>query len=94
MRHWTKDEDDALVFQCTRNAHCLKKAFENTSRIIGRSKTACAQRWYSYVSKDPETAVCFATISQKGVNKNRKNALGDGRNKLGWWKKVLKVLGF
>lgn len=98
VQKWSEEEDRILLNQIKANATNLAKAFRKTSDILkNRSVSACAQRWYATLSKNPNTGVCLVTIGHKTVNKNRKNissVSGITETKTdSWWKKFLKMIG-
>lgn len=71
-KKWTKIEEDILIEQVQKNVHNLKKAFESTSELTGRSKKACELHWYTSILKKKNPEVCFVTISRKSNSVNRK----------------------
>lgn len=71
-KKWTKIEEDILIEQVQKNVHNLKKAFESTSELTGRSLKACELHWYSSILKKKNPEICFVTISKKSSNVNRK----------------------
>lgn len=94
-RQWTAEEDRVLTDQVTRSAHNLAEAFRKTARLTNRSYSACRQRWYDVLSKEP--TVCYTTIGYKTRNINRKvvsQKTSDNTEKttVSWWRKILSLL--
>lgn len=89
-KRWTAAEDTQVVSQVRKSPTNLKHAFEEAARETGRSKGACANRWYTKLSKDKENA-CFITISGKHQSLNRKNGKGTACTQ-NLFTKVLKLL--
>ena len=90
-KRWTSTEDTQVVDQVRKSPTNLKQAFKEAARVIGRSETACSNRWYTVLSKDKANA-CFITISGKHKSLNRKNGKGTACNQ-SLFTRVLKLLG-
>lgn len=89
-RRWTEEEDDRLFRQVKQFPQNLHKCFKIVAEVTGRTPNAVAYRWYTHVSKNPKY-ICFFMVSQKNVNKNRKNC-GGALLKYPLWRKILKLL--
>ena len=75
-RRWTSAEDRILIKAIKKYPDNLRKAFESVANKTGRSKSACAIRWYKYTSKSYSKDVnnaCFAVYSANKYAINRKN---------------------
>lgn len=73
---WTSDEDSTLIAQVRAYPQNLRQAFQNASEKLGRTKSACAQRWYTKLShsyKENPKNICFTMFSKKHYGVNRKN---------------------
>lgn len=76
IKKWTQAEDKEIIKAIKRKPENLHAAFLAVSRKIGRSKSACAQRWYTYISKSnlsDVSNICFAICSRNKYAVNRKN---------------------
>ena len=71
-KKWTAAEDTLLVGLVRKSPTNLRQAFIETARVIKRSESACAARWYTKLSKDKSNA-CFVTVSASHQTFNRKN---------------------
>lgn len=91
-RRWTPEEDSRLVNQVRAFPQNLNKCFMIVSEMTGRTKMACATRWYTVLSKKPENAAFF-TVSQHSKILNRKNGKGERSNKT-IFNRILRILGF
>lgn len=92
---WTEKEDAILAEQIELHPNCKQEAFEETSKLTGRTVHSCAQRWYDYVSLQKK--VFFATVSRTQSVTNRNKAtrrVPAKKRNASWWEKVLKLLGF
>lgn len=75
MRKWTTEEDNRLLRQIEAFPQNLSRCFIIVADEIGRTPTACAARWYTYLSKRPDVTL-YATISKHNLSRNRKNSQG------------------
>ena len=91
-KRWTIEEDRRLLQQIRVFPQNLNKCFIIVSEVIGRSPGACANRWYTKLSKDPANAV-FLTVSSKHKIMNRKNGKGV-RSSSSLFRRILKLLKF
>lgn len=92
-RYWTKDEDKALIRAIKKNPENLAKAFMTVSGKLGRTRAACATRWYTVVSKYYRQDVndaCFAIFSRNKLAINRKTLKEElpAEKRKSWWKKI------
>jgi hypothetical protein len=74
-KRWTPQEDRRLLEQIKVFPQNLSKCFTIVSEVIDRSPSACANRWYTVLSKDPANAA-FLTVSSRHKILNRKNGEG------------------
>lgn len=91
-KRWTPEEDSRLVNQVRAFPQNLNKCFTIVSELTGRSKTACAARWYGILSKRTENAAFF-TVSQHSKLLNRKNGAGE-RSTESIFKRIMRILKF
>ena len=90
LKRWTEAEDRRLLQQIRVFPQNLNKCFLIVSEVIGRSPGACANRWYTKLSKDPANAM-FLTVSSHHKILNRKN--GEGiRSTRSVFRRILKLL--
>lgn len=92
VKRWTEEEDKRLLQQIRVFPQNLNKCFLIVSEVIGRSPGACANRWYTKLSKDPANAV-FLTVSSRHKIMNRKNGKGV-RSTPSLFQRILKLLKF
>ena len=92
VKRWTPEEDKRLLQQIRVFPQNLNKCFLIVSEVIGRSPGACANRWYTKLSKDPANAV-FLTVSSRHKIMNRKNGKGM-RSTPSLFQRILKLLKF
>lgn len=90
MRRWTNEEDQRLLRQVRAFPQNLHKCFLIVSEEIGRTESAVSGRWYTVLSKKPES-LCFFTASPKHVSKNRKNGMGVETNG-NIWRRLMAVI--
>ena len=88
---WTQQEEEALLKNVEKHVFNLNKAFSQTSKEIQRTPTACAARWYTKLSKDPNNPL-FITVSEKHKIVNRKNGKGESCSK-NIFQRILRLLG-
>ena len=88
---WTAQEEERLIANVENHVLCLTKAFEITSKEIGRTPGAVSGHWYQKTSMKCGRTL-FATVSGKHVAVNRKNSNGNPLS-LPLYKRVLKILG-
>lgn len=96
IRRWTPQEDRTLIKQIELHPNSRKAAFEATARLLDRTVSGVANRWYTIVSLRTDT-LCFATVSKTQQVNNRSRATRKAPAKKrteNWWKKVMKLLGF
>ncbi len=74
-KKWTASEDDILLQQVRQYPSNLTRCFIAVSNTLGRSPSSIANRWYTVVSKKPDST-CFFTASQEQISINRKNGIG------------------
>jgi hypothetical protein len=74
-KRWTTTEDNVVVDQVRQSPTNLTQAFERATREIDRTASACANHWYTVLSKD-KANTCFVTVSGKHSSINRKNGKG------------------
>ena len=74
-KKWTASEDEILLQQVCQCPSNLTRCFLAVSSHLRRSPSAVAGRWYTVVSKKPDS-ICFFTASQKQISINRKNGVG------------------
>lgn len=89
-RKWTEEEDSILLQQVKRQPQNLRRSFLAVSERTGRSQQAVSNRWYTVVSKKPDS-VCFFTASPKHVSRNRKNGVGVESNR-NIWQRLMSVI--
>lgn len=89
-RKWTEEEDSILLSQVKRQPQNLSRSFLAVSERTGRSQQAVSNRWYTVVSKKPDS-VCFFTASPKHVSRNRKNGVGVESN-INIWQRLMSVI--
>lgn len=90
VKRWTPEEDKRLLQQIRVFPNNLQKCFIIVSEVTGRSPGACANRWYTKLSKDPDNAM-FLTVSSHHKILNRKN--GEGmRSTRSVFQRILKLL--
>jgi hypothetical protein len=92
VKRWTPEEDRRLLQQIRVFPQNLHKCFLIVSEVTGRTPGACANRWYTKLSKDPANAV-FLTVSSRHKVMNRKNGKGV-RSTPGLFQRILKLLKF
>jgi len=92
VKRWTIEEDRRLLQQIRVFPQNLHKCFLIVSEVTGRTPGACANRWYTKLSKDPANAV-FLTVSSRHKVMNRKNGKGV-RSTPGLFQRILKLLKF
>lgn len=83
VRRWTGREEDRLLRQVRNYPQNLNWCFTMVADEIGRTPGACANHWYTVLSKREEN-LCFFTASSKHVSKNRKNGMGTESNSSIW----------
>ena len=88
---WTDSEEQILIKNVEKHVLCLTKAFDLTSKEIGRSPGAVSGHWYQRTSVKCGRTL-FATVSGKHVAVNRKNSKGEPL-KLSIYKRILQILG-
>lgn len=75
-QRWLPEEDSILITKVKANPQNLNFAFIQANEILDRSVGACANRWYTVLSKkykeNPDN-VCFAIFSRERQGINRKN---------------------
>lgn len=91
-RRWTTQEDRRLLEQIRVFPQNLSKCFTIVSEVIDRSPNACANRWYTVLSKDPDNAA-FLTVSSRHKILNRKNGEGT-RCSPNIFQRILRILRF
>lgn len=74
-KKWTASEDEILLQQVRQYPSNFTRCFLAVSDYIGRSPSSVANRWYTVVSKKPDST-CFFTASQEQISINRKNGIG------------------
>lgn len=89
-KRWTTAEDSIVVDQVRKSPTNLTQAFKTAARETGRTASACANRWYTVLSKD-KANTCFVTVSGKHSSINRKNGKGVPCTK-NIFTKILKLL--
>lgn len=89
-KRWTTTEDSIVVDQVRQSPTNLTQAFKRAARETGRTASACANRWYTVLSKD-KANTCFVTVSGKHSSINRKNGRGVPCTK-NIFTKILKLL--
>lgn len=75
IKRWSKKEDKEILKAIKKSPDNLNKAFIMVANKTGRSKHACAQRWYMHVSKSnlaDVSNICFAIVSRNKYAVNRK----------------------
>ena len=92
VKRWTPEEDRRLLQQIRVFPQNLHKCFLIVSEVTGRTPGACANRWYTKLSKDPANAV-FLTVSSRHKVMNRKNGKGV-RSTPSLFQRILKLLKF
>ena len=88
---WTQNEEDRLIENIKKDVANLSKAFQQTSKEIGRTPLACSAHWYANTSIKSGHCL-FITMSGKHVAINRKNGKGQ-KSSLPLYKKVLALFG-
>lgn len=88
---WTAQEEERLIANVEKHVLCLTKAFEITSKEIGRTPAAVSGHWYQRTSINCGRTL-FMTASGKSVAVNRKNSKGIPL-KLSLYKRLLSILG-
>lgn len=83
IKKWTEEEDECLLQQVKAFPQNLTRCFLAVSEVTGRSQCAVANRWYTVVSRKPNST-CFFTASPKHVSRNRKNGKGVESNRSIW----------
>ena len=94
-QRWIQEEEQVLIHAVKQNPHNLNEAFKKASNELGRSKTACALRWYLTISPKSNPAkngIIFMSISDSFVLQNRKCSKIIIPEKITIWKKLLKFL--
>lgn len=89
-RKWTEEEASILLSQVKRQPQNLRRCFLAVSERTGRTQQAVSNRWYTVVSKKPDS-VCFFTASPKHVSRNRKNGVGVESNR-NIWQRLMSVI--
>lgn len=89
-KKWTEEEDDRLLQQVKAFPQNLSKCFLIVSEVTGRSPKAVQARWYTVVSKKPNST-CFFTASSKSISRNRKNEKGTESNST-IWQRLLAII--
>lgn len=90
-RKWTPEEDRVLLNQIEAFPHNLTKCFAIVSEVVNRTPGACAARWYTKLSKNPNIEPLFATMSKQHCSKNRKNGMGVPSTP-SIWRKILNLI--
>lgn len=90
LRKWTTAEEQRLLRQVRAFPQNLNRCFLMVSDEIGRTPGACANHWYTVLSKREEN-LCFFTASSKHVSKNRKNGEGEESN-LSIWRRLVNII--
>jgi hypothetical protein len=93
-KRWTTEEDTVLIDQVKRHANNITEGLRKASSYLDRTQEACAFRWYSVLSKNPNTEVCFVTIGLGTRSVNRKTVLLKQNTQIektptSWFKRVL-----
>ena len=91
VKRWTPEEDRRLLQQIRVFPQNLHKCFLIVSEVTERTPGACANRWYTKLSKDPANAV-FLTVSSRHKVMNRKNGKGV-RSSRSVFQRILRILG-
>lgn len=90
IRKWTRSEEERLLRQVRAFPQNLNWCFTMVSDEINRTPGACANHWYTVLSKREEN-LCFFTASQKHVSKNRKNGMGT-ESKSSIWRRLINII--
>lgn len=80
-RKWSKKEDKVLLYQIKR-FYTLNDAFIYTAELLDRTVPSCKQRWYSVLSKNPNSAYYMTISPNKTINKKPNT----------WWNKFINLL--
>lgn len=83
-RKWSKEEDQVLLYQVKR-FFTLNDAFIYTAQLLDRTVPSCKQRWYTVLSKNPNS-VYYMTISPNKKKSNKKSN--------NWWNKLINLFKF
>lgn len=86
-RSWTKAEDDRLLRQIKAFPTNLSFCFNTVAEAIGRTPTACMNRWYKVLSQKPDIALYFGVYETK-VMKNRKQGNSGVTNIPSVWRRI------
>jgi hypothetical protein len=89
-RRWTREEDDRLLRHVRVFPQNLSRCFHIVAEETGRTPGAVQARWYTHVSKQPDT-LCFFTASEHHVSKNRKNGMGVS-TRPSLWRRLLNII--
>ena len=89
-RKWTRAEEDRLLRQVRAFPQNLNRCFLMVSDEINRTPGACANHWYTVLSKREEN-LCFFTASSKHVSKNRKNGAGE-ESTPSIWRRLVSII--
>lgn len=90
-RRWTEQEDRRLLQQIRVFPQNLSRCFIIVGEVLDRTPTACAARWYTKLSKDPNNTV-FLTVSERHKVFNRKNGEGE-ESSPSIFRRILRILG-
>lgn len=100
-KRWTKEEDEILVQAIKANPHNKAEVFRSLTGKLGRTESAIAYRWYSYLS-NPESkhyVGCMFTLLSVASKLDNRTINREGvhvtptKTPKGLWSKIKKLLG-
>lgn len=89
---WTEDEERVIVSHIKADPSNISAALRVAADELGRSYSACQNRWYNYISKhEDKYHTCFVIMSRRKYAKNRKNVKKDipEHSNGSMWSKIL-----